>query len=522
MNLKNLVTGDNLLDMIAMRANTPILDAYVQDLNFVRRVVRTTGLRLTNPGNGVYRFMDEESYGELLTFAPHAPKNMADKILALGRGYAVIKQEEGTLVLDRQSRIYPLLQILTDDIMEHKRELENPDADTPHRKAVDKATVVESLQKLQLDKQPPVRKRKAKPEIQATVQDLQSLAQEQYETLSDHLQLLRDEPLYLATIADEHYFYTTPDVAFPDEHGSSRIDMMTGAYCNRIVKEVFRDAFEGYGNWKSISALLAAMEEQPAQNSPVTKELWSLCSRELYRARFIFKRMLQSDCHFSNLFVRRGTSVQLKGPLIVKDKKDRHRELLITIARTDAREPDVAIANALSEIHDLEEEIPAFRNQLSDRVAASLGDVSVITALMMRLRTLITIPKQPMVIFVKALLERMKALEKAWEPIECNDYAAPVSTQMQYCGTLSARLYVFCVFFMDTLTATEINKLKDDGMAAACYGALEEACVKHLNVRLEHLFDDSIQAALSRTIEAMEAMEREVKIAAKFSLHGIR
>jgi RNase P/RNase MRP subunit p30 len=51
---------------------------------------------------------------------------------------------------------------------------------------------------------------------------------------------------------------------------------------------------------------------------------------------------------------------------------------------------------------------------------------------------------------------------------------------------------------------------------------LEEACVKHLNVRLEHLFDDSIQAALSRTIEAMEAMEREVKLAAKFSLHGIR
>jgi hypothetical protein len=32
------------------------------------------------------------------------------------------------------------------------------------------------------------------------------------------------------------------------------------------------------------------------------------------------------------------------------------------------------------------------------------------------------------------------------------------------------------------LTFYEINKLKDDGMAAACFGVLEEACVQHLNV----------------------------------------
>jgi hypothetical protein len=49
--------------------------------------------------------------------------------------------------------------------------------------------------------------------------------------------------------------------------------MMSGAYCNWVVKEELQDAFEGYGNWKSINTLLAALEEQPTQNNRVTKEL---------------------------------------------------------------------------------------------------------------------------------------------------------------------------------------------------------------------------------------------------------
>jgi hypothetical protein len=122
MNLKNLVPGDTLLDMIAMRATTPSLDAYVQDLNVMRQVVRARSFRLKNPGTGLYRFMDEESYGQPFSFAPPAPKNTRDRLLTLGRGYAIIKEEEGKLVLNRQSRIYPLLQIMMDDIMEHERE----------------------------------------------------------------------------------------------------------------------------------------------------------------------------------------------------------------------------------------------------------------------------------------------------------------------------------------------------------------------------------------------------------------
>jgi hypothetical protein len=122
MNLKNLVPGDTLLDMIAMRATTPSLDAYVQDLNVMRQVVRARSFRLKNPRTGLYRFMDEESYGQLHSFAPLAPKNTKDRLLTLGRGYAIIKEEQGKLVLNRQSRIYPLLQIMMDDIMEHERE----------------------------------------------------------------------------------------------------------------------------------------------------------------------------------------------------------------------------------------------------------------------------------------------------------------------------------------------------------------------------------------------------------------
>jgi hypothetical protein len=208
----------------------------------------------------------------------------------------------------------------------------------------------------------------------------------------------------LATIADEHYFFT-PDVFIFDAQENAG-DMMSGAYCNWVVKESLQDAFEGYGNWKSINTRLAALEEQPTQNNPVTKQLWSLCSRELYRARLIFKRMLRADYNFVNRFAR-GTPIHLKAPLIVKDKKARHRELYITIARTGSPEPDLTIADALSEIHDLEEQIIAVRSHLGDKVAASLGDVAVITALILRLRSFIPIHKQPMVAFVKSLQERI-------------------------------------------------------------------------------------------------------------------
>jgi hypothetical protein len=115
--------------------------------------------------------------------------------------------------------------------------------------------------------------------------------------------------------------------------------------------------------------------------------------------------MLRADYNFVNRFARRGTPIHLKAPLIVKDKKARHRELYITIARTGSPGPDLTIADALSEIHDLEEHIPAFRSHLGDKVAASLGDVAVITALILRLRSFIPIHKQPMVAFVKSLQE---------------------------------------------------------------------------------------------------------------------
>jgi hypothetical protein len=141
----------------------------------MHQVVRAGSFRLKNPGTGLYRFMDEESYGQRFSFAPPAPKNTRDRLLTLGRGYAIIKEEEGKLVLNRQSRIYPLLQIMMDDIMEHERELSNPGVDAPLRKAVEKTTVVESLQKLQLDNKTPVRKQNPKVEVKASVQDLQSL-----------------------------------------------------------------------------------------------------------------------------------------------------------------------------------------------------------------------------------------------------------------------------------------------------------------------------------------------------------
>ncbi|KAA8914689.1 hypothetical protein FN846DRAFT_926280 [Sphaerosporella brunnea] len=479
MNVKNLITGDNLLDMMWMRATTPIHDAYVADINLVREAARKYNFEPV-AGNGVYQFLDEENWGRLLEIATHAPRNVRQNLLDMGKGYAMVTEADGKLVLERQWKIYPYLQILADDIMEHKRKLENPGAGPVKRKAADKATVVQSLQQLDLDKKGSDRKEKQKPKNKTTVQDVRSIASEQYKTIDDHLHLLREEPQYLANIAGQHYFFSAPDVAIPDEHGRpDSAQMMTGAYCNRVIKEAFGDTFEAYGNWKTINTLLSALEEKPVSDSPITKELWSLCSRELTRARLLFKRMLQADHKISTYFVRHGSSVHLKAPLVIRGKKDRHLELLIGIARMDASDPDpdVAIAEALKEIHQLEEEVPKFRENINDQVGAALGDVAVITALMVKLRSLVAIPKQPTVVFVKSLQERMSRLKEAWESVERDDYASPVS------------------------------KLKDPGMAEAYYGILADECVKRLNVRLDRLFDDCIETALCRTIETMETME---------------
>jgi hypothetical protein len=424
MNVKNLVTGDNLLELIRLRATTSIQNAYVADIDLVRDARQKHDLKLVRPGGGVYQFMEEDNWGCLLEIAPEAPKSMRQKLLNMGKGYAMVTEEDGRLVLERQMKIYPHLQALADDIMEHKRELENPSAGPTRRKAADRAAAVEALRKLDLDKQGPAHKQHGK----AAMQDLRSIAGEQHETIIDHLHLLRNEPQYLANIAGQHYFYSAPDVAIPDEQGLADGQMMTGSYCDRIVKEVFADAFEGCGNWNSITVLVSALGENPARDSPVMKELWSLCLAELDRTRLLFKRMLQADEKCVKLFVRRGSTVHPKVPLNVTERKNKYLALLIGIARMGAgNEMDVAIGKALKEVHELEEQVPGYRASIHDQVGAALGDVAVITALMARLRAFMPIPKQPTATFVRSLKRWIGALKEAWGSVQLQIYASPVS-----------------------------------------------------------------------------------------------
>jgi hypothetical protein len=64
----------------------------------------------------------------------------------------------------------------------------------------------------------------------------------------------------LATIADEHYFFT-PNVFIFDAQENAG-DMMSGAYCNWVVKESLQDAFEGY-----VTGRASTHSSQPWQNS---------------------------------------------------------------------------------------------------------------------------------------------------------------------------------------------------------------------------------------------------------------
>jgi len=47
-------------------------------------------------------------------------------------------------------------------------------------------------------------------------------------------------------------------------------------------------------------------------------------------------------------------------------------------------------------------------------------------------------------------------------------------------------------------------------MAQACFGALNDECLKSLGIQLDQLHDRVIEESLSRTLESMEAVELQV------------
>jgi hypothetical protein len=47
-------------------------------------------------------------------------------------------------------------------------------------------------------------------------------------------------------------------------------------------------------------------------------------------------------------------------------------------------------------------------------------------------------------------------------------------------------------------------------MAQACFGALNDECLKSLGVKLDQLHDEIIEESLSRTLESLEAAELQV------------
>lgn len=425
-----------------------------------------------------YKFIDEEDWGLLIETTPLTTPKVLETLREMGNGVCFVEEGIGKLLLDRQSTIYMHLQVLLDDIMELKRQLENPDAVAPKRKMIGEC-ISEDLKTLGISNA----HSPGLPSVSTstyTVSELAELANEQYDAVDDHVHLLRHEPQYLAEIAKQ-YYYSSPEFVV-DEKGQHDFVIMHNAYNNRVVKRAFRDAYEARTTWKSITVLIAAIDKDTTKHpgNVVTKELWSLCCMELTRACAVFKQMLLADHKMERYFVRKGAFVTLKIPIEVIERKNAYQGLLIRIACT--KPPDTDIAKYLKEIYEFDKRSLGFRENISERAGPAFGDIEVITAFMARLRRVISLPKQATSnVFVKAIKEHVLHLESAIEQVNLDDFVAP------------------------------LDNLKEPLAAQGCIDFLDNACIQS-----SYAFHETVGIALAQVLERLEDDD------AKVTLHSPR
>jgi hypothetical protein len=485
MNVKNLVTGDNLLQLIEQRATTPVQQIHPYDLELVRMAMLRHGIQLRTAGNGVYLFVDEDKWGQLMEFTPKAPRDQREKMLEMGRHVAIVEEGDGKMVLERQGKIYPHLEILVDDIMEVRRELDNPDVDTwTAPRALDDGLLADSVRELVVSSPAGPKKHRDIPKT-IGIEDIKSMAEEQFGAMDDHVKLLSQNPNYLSSVA-RNYFFSSPD-AVP---GGPGVDMMSSSYASEVVLELFTNACEASAHWKYISALVAALEGQNVSykvpGNPLLIELWATTLKEHSRSRAIFKRMLQTDYKSGKFFERNEEGhVRLKVPHNVIAKKNPYMGLLTELAtmsdaNASGKETDIETARILKSLHDMEDLAPRNRENILEHVGIALGDIAVITVFMSRLRNLIKVPKQSSSLFSKKMQAQLSVLEHdVWKDVDLLDYACPV------------------------------DRLRDKSAAEGCVNELNKACQHSLEVGLDKMFDAVVEFALSKTLAKMEDHELE-------------
>lgn len=435
LNIRDLLTGDTALTFLERRATTSVLAMYPYDAHTMRTSMRVNGFsHATGRKHGaVMMFIEEDQYGACMELGENARGNEMDTLLQMGNGCILI-ENEGSMVLERQGKLYSFLSLLVDDIMDMKRTLEDPDGEKklPKRKkaaVAPKEEIEKTLQRLEVTGSSRKAKgAKSKVSLKDAFDRLAQDSQEQFLSTDDHVNLIREEPLYFSHIAN-NYFFSSPGMA-PDEKGETG-HVYSGEAATKSTLELLRDAYQASAYWKYLSTLASSLAEHNQNTTekirtPLTDELWATCSEELLRARTLYRRLVQTELKYSKYFVRTGSIIQLKGTLDVVAKKNQFASWILQLA-TKTEYSDVETAQLLSNLDAFQETVVKARELISERMGDALADIAVVVAFMARLRQVIVVPTHALPsAFEKQLAVRTVEMEAACSGVDLVDYVFPV------------------------------------------------------------------------------------------------
>lgn len=431
LNLRDLVAGDTTLEFLERRAMTPVLGMYPYDAHTMRTSMRINGIshKTGRKKGAVMMFIEEDQYGACMAETTRARGNEMDKLMQMGNGCILI-ENEGLMVLERQQVIYSFLTILVDDIMDIKRTLEHPNEglDLPKRRMAATAPLKEEeveklLQKLEVSGG----SRKSKgAKTKVSLRDyLVQDSEEQFLSTYDHVNLIREEPLYFSHIA-ENYFFSSPGMVM-DENGVMD-HIYTGDNATKSTLLLLRDAYQATAYWQYLLTLASSLGKRTTEKirTPLTDELWATCGKELLRVRAVYRRYVQTEIKYSKYFVRAGSTIQLKGTIEAVTKKNQFVSWILQLA-AKTEHSDTDTAQLLSNLDAFQGTVIKARELISERMGDALADIAVVVAFMARLRQIIVVPAHATTsVFEKKLAVRAAEMEAACDGVDLLDYVFPV------------------------------------------------------------------------------------------------
>ncbi|KAA8912398.1 hypothetical protein FN846DRAFT_916659 [Sphaerosporella brunnea] len=445
-----LEEDDEALDSMQYHATTSIHKQHREHVAYVRSIVRLGCLWKGIPGNTMYRFEEENSWGTLYVTDPSTIPDRQEILAEDSTHYEILPEDIGWFVMQRSMRVLTFFCALAERILCYP--VKGPG--TIFEAMLDALKMVDTI-------------RQTTP--LGVYSGLRQISATQYASASEHVHFMFKEPHYLSMVLQQ--YVNSNACMVPDENGKTVL-LDLGSYpITRIVLQAFIDAYEAQGNWHSLMFLMASVGENCSKDSVLLQELWCMCWKELQRACRKFKRFLQTDHKSGKFFLRRGNRVQLKVPLETIGKKNEYMALLITVARKQSMRKQIQEASI--KLVNLEEESPKYRETISDHVSIALADITVIARFMSQLQSILPMPETYTDTFKKASENCLVALKMSLFGLDLTDYVFP------------------------------IKKLQDPKMTQECARTLDERLVMN-KIHSEsntHIFHEALRRALTQTLE---------------------